>query len=490
MDSKILRVLMLEDNPADIELVQFELEEAGIEFIAKVVMTKKDFIKELTEFEPDIILSDYDLPQYTGAMALADAKLFRPNIPFILVTGAITEDRAIDTLTSGAKDYVMKSRLSRLVPSVRRALKEADEQKARRQAEAELRQAHADLEAVVKKRTAALEMEIEEHKKTEEALRESRQKYRDVVDNANSVIIRMDQHGIINFFNKFAQKFYGYELDEIIGKDMQILLPQIDSEGKDLTTLVNNILKNPDEYDEVIYENIKRDGELVWISWRNKAIRDMLGNVSGLLAIGNDVTDHILIEKVRHEVDLHRKAEEEARIKAIKMQDNIETLSPAEARNMLYELRMHQTELEMQNEELSRVQEEEHKLYKHYFDLYNSAPIGYITIIETGLILDTNLTAASMLGINRDELVNRSMTSFILAADLDIYCRHSSQLFKTGEQQICELRLLRKNSSHIWMQLNFALIRNFFEEVSVCRVIFSDISRLKQLEQELEKLKR
>ncbi|MEN6622421.1 MAG: PAS domain S-box protein [Smithella sp.] len=489
MDRKILRILMLEDNPADIELVQFELEEAGIEFEAKIVMTKNAYLRELTEFAPDIILSDYDLPQYTGAMALADAKLLHPDIPFILVTGAITEDRAIDTLTSGAKDYVMKGRLSRLAPSVRRALKEADEQKARRQAEADLRQAHANLETDVKKRTAALELEIEEHKKTEEALRESRQKYRDVVDNANSVIIRTDQNGIITFFNKYAQKFYGYDLDEIIGKDMRMLLPQIDSEGKDLTTLIDDIIGNPDEYEENINENIKKNGELVWISWRNKAIRDPAGNITGLLAIGNDVTDHILIEQVRREVALRRQTEEEARIKAIKMQENIEKLSPEEARNMLYELRVHQIELEMQNEELSRVREELQKSHERYFDLYNSAPLGYLTINREGLILETNHTASTMLGKNKSDLVNHSIVNFILPADQGIYNRHSLKLFETGEQQVCELRLRSKKSSYAWMQFNSILIRNGNGGSPVCRVILNDISHYKQIEEDLKNLK-
>lgn len=71
---KALRILILEDNPADVELIQFELEEAEIVFTAKVVMTEQDFIQGLQTFSPDIILSDYDLPRYTGSLALAEAK--------------------------------------------------------------------------------------------------------------------------------------------------------------------------------------------------------------------------------------------------------------------------------------------------------------------------------------------------------------------------------------------------------------------------------
>ena len=174
-----LRILILEDNPADAELVQFELQEAGLAFTSKVVMTEDDFVRAIQEFSPDLILSDYDLPKYNGALALAQAKRRRPDTPFILVTGAVTEDRAIDILTQGAKDYVLKNRLNqRLVPAVKRALAEAEEQRARKQAEAELREAHRTLEERVKIRTAELEAEMAAHKKTEESLRDSEERQR------------------------------------------------------------------------------------------------------------------------------------------------------------------------------------------------------------------------------------------------------------------------------------------------------------------------
>ena len=154
---KTLRILILEDNPADADLVQFELEEAGIAFTAKVVVTEDDFIREIEAFSPELILADYDLPRYSGAAALAEAKRRCPDIPFILVTGAVSEERAIEILTSGAKDYVMKRRLGRLAPAVRRALAEAEVMRARRQAEEELREAHAELAFQVEKRTAELQ---------------------------------------------------------------------------------------------------------------------------------------------------------------------------------------------------------------------------------------------------------------------------------------------------------------------------------------------
>jgi len=132
---KTLRLLILEDRPSDADLMEFELMEAGITFTSKRVMTEDAYIRELEEFSPDLILSDYDLPQYTGALALAEARSRLPEVPFILVTGAVGEDRAIEILTQGAKDYVLKNRLHRLVPAVRRALAEVEEQKACKKAE-------------------------------------------------------------------------------------------------------------------------------------------------------------------------------------------------------------------------------------------------------------------------------------------------------------------------------------------------------------------
>jgi DNA-binding NtrC family response regulator len=178
-----LRILILEDNPTDAELIQFELQEAGLSFTARVVMTESDFLRELLEFQPDLILSDYDLSQYNGALALGETRRRYPDTPFILVTGAISEDHAIEIFTQGAKDYVLKSRLQqRLVPAVRRALAEAEEQRARRQAEAELRKAHRTLEERVRTRTLELETEISARRKIEEALKKAHDKLEQQVE--------------------------------------------------------------------------------------------------------------------------------------------------------------------------------------------------------------------------------------------------------------------------------------------------------------------
>ena len=127
----------------------------------------KEYIQALQEFPPDLILSDYDLPKYNGALALAEAKRRCPDTPFILVSGAVTEGRAIEILTQGAKDYVLKTLLQqRLVPAVRRALAEAEEHRTRKMAEAALIEAYRTMKERDEIRSAEREAEKAARKKS------------------------------------------------------------------------------------------------------------------------------------------------------------------------------------------------------------------------------------------------------------------------------------------------------------------------------------
>ncbi len=218
--AKPLRILILEDSPTDAELVQFELQEAGFIFTPVVVKTEKDYIREIQESCPDLILSDYDLPAYNGALALAEAKRKCPDTPFILVTGAVSEDRAIEILTQGAKDYVLKTRLQqRLVPAVRRALAEAEEHRARKQAEEELRETHRTLEGRVMIRTAELEAEMEVRKKTQEALQDSEKRYRRLFEASKEGVLILDADtGKVVDVNPFLLQLLGYSYDALCGK--------------------------------------------------------------------------------------------------------------------------------------------------------------------------------------------------------------------------------------------------------------------------------
>jgi len=138
---------------------------------------------------------------------------------------------------------------------------------------------------------ASSSIEITERKKAEEALLESERRYRDLVENANSIIIKMDSAGNISFFNEYAQKFFGYSPDEILGQNVKIIVPMAEIGGRNLGDMVHAILKDPDCFSENENENVKKNGERVWILWRNRAIRDAEGNIIGNLAIGQDITE-------------------------------------------------------------------------------------------------------------------------------------------------------------------------------------------------------
>jgi PAS domain S-box-containing protein len=224
-----LHILILEDNPTDADLIQFELQEAKLAFIPKVVVTKKEFIRELSASCPDLILSDYDLPQYNGALALAEAKKRCPDTPFILVTGAVSEDLAIEILTKGAKDYVLKNRLQqRLVPAVRRALTEAEEHHARKQAEAELREAHDMLEERVKIRTTELHVEMAARKRVEEELREAYERTTAILESIADAFFSLDDQWRFMAVNPAAERApFGRPANELLGKVIWDVFPAI-----------------------------------------------------------------------------------------------------------------------------------------------------------------------------------------------------------------------------------------------------------------------
>src|SRR3979490_1228193 len=133
-----LRVLRVEDVAADAELEIREIKRAGLRVSHRIVDSEKDFIGALREFAPDVILSDFSIPQFDGMDALRLAKELAPDIPFIFVSGTLGEEYAIRALKNGATDYVVKSNLVRLPAAVERAFAEAKVLRERRQTEAEL----------------------------------------------------------------------------------------------------------------------------------------------------------------------------------------------------------------------------------------------------------------------------------------------------------------------------------------------------------------
>src|SRR5260221_4360483 len=140
-----LRILVAEDSEADAELVQRELKRGGLDCQSRRVQTESDFRRELDEFQPHLVISDFSMPQFNGREALAIARESKADIPFILISGTIGENVAVDMMKAGADDYVMKNNLARLLPALKRELREAEVRRARRLAEERLKESEAGL---------------------------------------------------------------------------------------------------------------------------------------------------------------------------------------------------------------------------------------------------------------------------------------------------------------------------------------------------------
>src|SRR5687768_11346710 len=138
-----IRLLMVEDNHGDAELGLYELKRAGLRVDPRVVETADDFRRALQEFIPDVIVSDFSMPQFDGMSALRIAHDLAPDTPFLFVSGTIGEESAIRALKEGATDYVLKSHLARFPAAIERALAEARQRKERRRAQAGLDRAQA-----------------------------------------------------------------------------------------------------------------------------------------------------------------------------------------------------------------------------------------------------------------------------------------------------------------------------------------------------------
>ena len=134
-----IRILLVEDNAADVEMASRELKRANLNIDTRCVATFGDYRRELDSFHPQVILCDFSMPKFDGLEALKIARQSYPDIPFIFVSGTIGEESAVLALKNGAKDYVLKGNLLRLPAAVQRAIQETDERRVRRAHEQALR---------------------------------------------------------------------------------------------------------------------------------------------------------------------------------------------------------------------------------------------------------------------------------------------------------------------------------------------------------------
>jgi PAS domain S-box-containing protein len=189
---RTLRVLHVEDSERDVALLTRHLTRSGYELISERVDTSAAMRDALEAKEWDVILCDYSMPKFSALAALALLKEMRLDIPFIIISGTVGEAVAVEAMLSGAHDYLMKDNLVRLVPTVEREVQEAENRHARR--------------------------------RVEEALQESEDRYRDLVEHSRDLICTHDLTGRILSVNQAATKLLGYDRETLLQKNIRDLL--------------------------------------------------------------------------------------------------------------------------------------------------------------------------------------------------------------------------------------------------------------------------
>lgn len=226
---KKLLVLNLEDSPVDSELITEILSDAGIECEIIRTDTEEGLISEIEKGYVDIILADYTLPSFDGLSALDIAMKKCPDVPFVFVTGTLGEEVAVESLKRGATDYVLKNKLMRLAPSVKRALKEAELRKGQ--------------------------------KRKDDALRESEEKFRELVENINDVFFLADDQGIITYISSPIESFWGYSPSEIVGRPFhEFIYPE------DIHIVEKKFNNKISGYRAPVeFRLVKKTGEIIWV---------------------------------------------------------------------------------------------------------------------------------------------------------------------------------------------------------------------------------
>ncbi|MCX6306849.1 MAG: PAS domain S-box protein [Bacteroidetes bacterium] len=235
MESKI-NILHLEDQESDAILIKSLITKGFKDVNYHFVDDEAGFLKVLKEEKIDVILSDYQLPDFSGMDALLVVKQHYQHIPFIFVTGKMGEDAAIESLLNGATDYVLKAKPERLVPAIKRVLYEA-----------ELRQ---------------------DRIASNIALRDSEERYRNLVENISDVIFELDSQGQIKYVSPVIQKIMGYKPEELVGDNFIRVVNEGDK--KFVSDQFSDLCKDIETVNE--YRCITRTGDLCWVRVSVKAI--------------------------------------------------------------------------------------------------------------------------------------------------------------------------------------------------------------------------
>ncbi len=267
-----MRILLLSDDPRDQQRLEKTLINEGLACQMTHAKSKEKFQAALKQTQFDLVISDFALPAYSGIAALAASKKLQPDTPFIFVSGTIGEEQVVESLKSGATDYVFKDHLHRLGPAVRRALLETEERKERQRVEQQLRVQSSALEAA-----------------------------------ANGIILT-DKAGEILFANKAFCAMTGYDLEEILGQTTSFIESykhEADFSGE----LWKTILAGRVWHGELI--NRRKDGTLYNEEMTITPLRENNGGISHFIAVKQDITKRKQLEEQVYHITKRKQLEEQ-----------------------------------------------------------------------------------------------------------------------------------------------------------------------------------
>lgn len=389
---KEIRILYVEDVPADVVIVNHELRKAGLAFCSRRVDTKEAFLSELQHNPPDLILSDHGLPCFDGFTALAIAKDRCPDVPFIFVTNSLGEETTIATFEGGATDYVLKKNLSKLAPAVSRALREAEERGALKQ--------------------------------KEQALRESEERFRMLVEGVKDyAIFMLDPRGHVTSWNSGAQWLHGYGAEEVNGRHFSAFYTRADiAANRPEIGLKTAVAEGRFE------EEGPRLGKSEKEFWANvviTALRDANGKLRGFTVVTRDITERVKTQ---------------------------EALQKSEALKGI---------------------------------ILETALDAIISIDHQGLVQEWNPAAERIFGYTRAQAVGRPMDELIIPPSLrEAYQDGVANYLMTGVGSLLgrplELTLRRADGSEF--RADFAVSRIPTEEPPRCTVLVRDITERKRAE--------
>lgn len=262
-----VRILHVEDEPYDTEMIQSSLMRDGLDCEISRVETRNELLAAIGAGGFDIILSDFSLPQFDGYAALAVRQDICPDIPFIIISGTLGEEAAIEAFARGATDYILKGRLERLSPSVRRALRESAERADRRRAEAELKMAH--------------------------------QRLRFHLENTPLLVIEWDSNFRVKYWSPQAEQVFGWTQQEVMDKDPDDIGIVYVEERDSVAALMTQLLEGDVIQLSSQNRNYRKDGSVIWCDWYNSALKDEQGKLISILSLGLDVTSRKRIEEER-----------------------------------------------------------------------------------------------------------------------------------------------------------------------------------------------